>query len=106
MVECVCQDGIWRESRSGNRCSLLFGKTAINIPNAHEYAHILRTEGMVEPDLQSASRKHLRAVEKQSGCVSNTAPRPLLDEVNSLTEYPVVYKAEFEPEFCLYRKSA
>ena len=26
-------------------------------------------------------------------------PEALLDEVNSLTEYPVVYKAEFEPEF-------
>ena len=75
------------------------GKTAINIPNAHEYAHILRTEGMVEPDYKVRRESIYEQLNNKAGAYQVIMPEALLDEVNSLTEYPVVYKAEFEPEF-------
>ncbi len=75
------------------------GKTAINIPNAHEYAHILRTEGMVEPDYKVRRESIYEQLKNKAGAYQVIMPEALLDEVNSLTEYPVVYKAEFEPEF-------
>ena len=75
------------------------GKTAINIPNAHEYAHILRTEGMVEPDYKVRRESIYEQLKNKAGTYQVIMPEALLDEVNSLTEYPVVYKAEFEPEF-------
>ena len=75
------------------------GKTAINIPNAHEYAHILRTEGRVEPDYKVRRESIYEQLNNKAGAYQVIMPEALLDEVNSLTEYPVVYKAEFEPEF-------
>ncbi len=75
------------------------GKTAINIPNAHEYAPILRTEGMVEPDYKVRRESIYEQLKNKAGAYQVIMPEALLDEVNSLTEYPVVYKAEFEPEF-------
>ena len=75
------------------------GKTAINIANAHEYAHILRTEGMVEPDYKVRRESIYEQLKNKAGAYQVIMPEALLDEVNSLTEYPVVYKAEFEPEF-------
>ena len=75
------------------------GKTAINIPNAHEYAHILRTEGIVEPDYKVRRESIYEQLKNKAGAYQVIMPEALLDEVNSLTEYPVVYKAEFEPEF-------
>ena len=75
------------------------GKTAINIPNAHEYAHILRTEGMVEPDYKVRRESIYEQLKNKAGAYQVIMPEALLDEVNSLTEYPVVYKAEFEPDF-------
>ena len=75
------------------------GKTAISIPNAHEYAHILRTEGMVEPDYKVRRESIYEQLKNKAGAYQVIMPEALLDEVNSLTEYPVVYKAEFEPEF-------
>ena len=75
------------------------GKTTINIPNAHEYPHILRTEGMVEPDYKVRRESIYEQLKNKAGAYQVIMPEALLDEVNSLTEYPVVYKAEFEPEF-------
>ena len=75
------------------------GKTAINIPNAREYAHILRTDGMVEPDYQVRRESIYEQLNNKAGAYRVIMPEALLDEVTSLTEYPVVYKAAFEPEF-------
>ena len=75
------------------------GKTAINIPNAHEYAHILRTEGIVEPDYKVRRESIYEQLKNKAGAYQVIMPEALLDEVTSLTEYPVVYKAEFEKEF-------
>ena len=75
------------------------GKTAISIPNAHEYAHILRTEGRVEPDYKVRRESIYEQLNNKAGAYQVIMPEALLDEVNSLTEYPVVYKAKFEPEF-------
>ena len=75
------------------------GKTAINIPNAHEYAHILRTEGMVEPDYKVRRESIYEQLKNKAGAYQVIMPEALLDEGNPLTDYPVVYHAEFEPEF-------
>ena len=75
------------------------GKTAINIPNALEYAHILRNEGMVEPDYKIRRESIYEQLNNKAGAYQVIMPEALLDEVTSLTEYPVVYKASFEQEF-------
>ena len=75
------------------------GQTNINIPNAHEYAHILRTEGMVEPDYKIRRESIYEQLKNKAGGYAVIMPEALLDEVNSLTEWPVVYKAQFEKEF-------
>lgn len=75
------------------------GKTDINIPNAHEYAAILRNEGMVEPNYAVRRESIYEQLNNQAGAHRVVMPQALLDEVTSLTEYPVVYKAQFEKEF-------
>ncbi len=75
------------------------GRTGINIPNAHEYAQVLRNEGQVEPDYQIRRESIYEQLINKAGALQVIMPDALLDEVNSLTEWPVVYKAAFEPEF-------
>ncbi len=75
------------------------GASNINIPNAHEYAQVLRTEGMVEPDYKIRRESIYEQLKNKAGAYEVIMPDALLDEVNSLTEWPVVYKAQFEKEF-------
>ena len=54
---------------------------------------------MVEPDYKVRRESIYEQLKNKAGAYQVIMPEALLDEVNSLTEYPVVYKAEFEPEF-------
>ncbi|TDR32986.1 glycine--tRNA ligase subunit beta [Hydromonas duriensis] len=75
------------------------GEKSINIPNAREYAHVLRTQGMVEPDLNVRRESIYEQLKNKAGANQVIMPEALLDEVTALTEYPVVYKASFDAGF-------
>ena len=75
------------------------GEKNLNVPNAHEYAHVLRTQGMVEPDFQVRRESIYEQLKNKAGGHQVIMPEALLDEVTSLTEYPVVYKASFDAAF-------
>lgn len=71
----------------------------INIASASEYAHVLRTQGMVEPDFNVRRKSIHDQLKSQAGDKHVIMPDSLLDEVTALTEWPVVYKASFDKEF-------
>lgn len=71
----------------------------INIPHAAEYAQILRTQGMVEPDFNIRRESIYKQLKNKAGDNHVIMPDSLLDEVTALTEWPIVYKASFDKEF-------
>ena len=71
----------------------------IVIDHADSYAAALETEGRVIPGIE-ARRERIRAsLLAAAGEDSILMPESLLDEVNALVEWPVVYACHFESEF-------
>jgi glycyl-tRNA synthetase beta chain len=71
----------------------------IVITHAEGYAAALETEGRVIPGVE-ARRERIRAgLQAAAGDDSILMPESLLDEVNALVEWPVVYACHFESEF-------
>lgn len=71
----------------------------IAIQHADEYAHTLQHKGFVIASYADR-RESIRAqLVEQAGSDKVVMPEPLLDEVNSLVEWPVVYACRFEDEF-------
>ena len=73
----------------------------IEIPSADAYEETMRETGHVMADY-AARREMLvkllhEAAEKAGGTL--IAPEDLIDEANSLTEWPVIYVSEFEEKF-------
>jgi glycyl-tRNA synthetase beta chain len=71
----------------------------IAITRADDYAHTLQHKGFVianYADRRESIRSHLIAA---AGDDKVVMPEALLDEVNSLVEWPVVYACKFEDEF-------
>ena len=75
------------------------GESNISIANAADYAHALRTVGMVEPDFKVRRESIYEQLKNKAGNNQVVMPDALLDEVTALTEYPVVYKASFDKDF-------
>ncbi|CAD6522466.1 Glycine--tRNA ligase beta subunit [Paraburkholderia hiiakae] len=71
----------------------------IAIQHADEYAHTLQHKGFVVASYADR-RESIRAqLIEQAGSDKVVMPDSLLDEVNSLVEWPVVYACKFEDEF-------
>jgi glycyl-tRNA synthetase beta chain len=71
----------------------------IAIQHADEYAHTLQHKGFVIASYADR-RESIRAqLIEQAGSDKVVMPESLLDEVNSLVEWPVVYACTFEDEF-------
>ncbi|WP_042266360.1 glycine--tRNA ligase subunit beta [Paraburkholderia heleia] len=71
----------------------------IAIQHADDYAHTLQHKGFVIASY-AERRESIRAqLIEQAGSDKVVMPESLLDEVNSLVEWPVVYACRFEDEF-------
>ncbi|MDF3837637.1 glycine--tRNA ligase subunit beta [Cupriavidus basilensis] len=71
----------------------------IEIAHAGEYAAVLEAQGRVLASY-AERREHIRtALLEQAGADRVVMPDALLDEVNSLVEWPVVYACHFEEVF-------
>ena len=71
----------------------------IAITHADDYAHTLQHKGFVVASYADR-RESIRAqLIEQAGSDKVVMPDSLLDEVNSLVEWPVVYACKFEDEF-------
>ncbi|CAG9270770.1 glycine--tRNA ligase subunit beta [Paraburkholderia unamae] len=71
----------------------------IAIQHADDYAHTLQHKGFVIASYADR-RESIRAqLIEQAGSDKVVMPESLLDEVNSLVEWPVVYACKFEDEF-------
>jgi glycyl-tRNA synthetase beta chain len=71
----------------------------IAITHADDYAHTLQHKGFVIASYADR-RESIRAqLIEQAGSDKVVMPDALLDEVNSLVEWPVVYACKFEDEF-------
>jgi glycyl-tRNA synthetase beta chain len=71
----------------------------ITIDNADSYEHALRAHGKViasYAERRASIEKQLNALAKDDEII---APEALLDEVNSLVEWPCVYECHFDREF-------
>ena len=71
----------------------------IVIPQADAYAEVLRAEGKVIASYAERRDTIRSALLAQAGADTVVMPDSLLDEVNSLVEYPVVYACHFEEAF-------
>ena len=71
----------------------------IIIPQANAYADVLRAEGKVIASYAERRDTIRAALLAQAGADTVVMPDSLLDEVNSLVEYPVVYACHFEEAF-------
>jgi len=71
----------------------------IAITHADDYAHALQHKGFVVASYADR-RESIRAqLIEQAGSDKVVMPESLLDEVNALVEWPVVYACKFEDEF-------
>ncbi|MFP3624456.1 glycine--tRNA ligase subunit beta, partial [Burkholderia sp. SIMBA_051] len=71
----------------------------IAITQADDYAHTLQHKGRVIASY-SERRESIRAqLVETAGDDKVVMPDSLLDDVNSLVEWPVVYACQFEEEF-------
>lgn len=71
----------------------------IVLRDADEYAERLRKDGRVEPDYAARRSDIVAQLQKQAGADRVVMPEALLDEVNSLVEWPVVYPCRFDDQF-------
>ena len=72
---------------------------AIDIADADSYAATLESEGKVVPGVDTRKEKIRSALLTAAGTDLVLMPEALLDEVNALVEWPVVYECHFEQEF-------
>lgn len=72
---------------------------ALSVKNAADYTHVLRNQGMVEPDFKVRRESIYEQLKLKAGSHHVIMPDELLDEVTALTEWPVVYKAHFDEQF-------
>ncbi len=80
------------------------GANNIEIDEASRYEELLRRYGKVEPVYAKRREMILAQLEAKAKWLGATLGAPetyadLLDEVNSLVEWPTVYVCQFEPEF-------
>jgi len=71
----------------------------IEIPHAAEYASLLESRGRVIAGYADRRERIRTALLKEAGADQVIMPESLLDEVNSLVEWPVVYPCHFEEAF-------
>lgn len=74
-------------------------KRSIEVPDALSYVSVLRDLGSVEPDFGVRRERINEQLMAQAGDLKVVMPPALLDEVTALTEWPVVYKAQFDRAF-------
>ena len=80
------------------------GANNIELDSASRYEELLRQYGKVEPVFATRRDMILSQLEAKASALGATLGTPasyadLLDEVNSLVEWPTVYVCQFEPEF-------
>ena len=80
------------------------GANNIELDTASRYEALLRQYGIVEPDFATRRDLVLSQLEAKASALGATLGAPasyadLLDEVNSLVEWPTVYVCQFEAEF-------
>jgi glycyl-tRNA synthetase beta chain len=80
------------------------GANNIELDTAARYEELLRQYGKVEPVFATRRDMILSQLEAKASALGATLGAPasyadLLDEVNSLVEWPTVYVCQFEPEF-------
>jgi len=71
----------------------------ITIKHANEYANALEAQGKVISNVAARKEKIRTALLAAAGNDQVLMPESLLDEVNALVEWPVVYACHFEEEF-------
>jgi len=71
----------------------------IEIPHAAEYAGLLESRGHVVAGYADRRERIRAALLKEAGADKVVMPDSLLDEVNSLVEWPVIYPCHFEEAF-------
>ncbi len=71
----------------------------LNIAHADEYAATLETRGKVIASVTARKEKIRAALLEKAGEDRVLMPESLLDEVNALVEWPVVYACKFEEAF-------
>jgi len=71
----------------------------IEIPHAAEYAGLLESRGRVIAGYADRRERIHTALLKEAGADKVIMPDSLLDEVNSLVEWPVIYPCHFEEAF-------
>jgi len=71
----------------------------IEIPHATQYAALLESAGRVVPGYTARRERIREELLAQAGTDRVIMPEALLDEVNSLVEWPVVYPCHFEEAF-------
>jgi glycyl-tRNA synthetase beta chain len=67
--------------------------------HADDYASVLETEGKVISSVSARKEKIRAALLDKASADQVLMPESLLDEVNALVEWPVVYACHFEEEF-------
>ena len=80
------------------------GANNIELDTASRYEELLRQHGKVEPVFATRRSMILSQLEAKASALGATlgsaeSYADLLDEVNSLVEWPTVYVCQFEPEF-------
>ena len=83
----------------GHRFLTAPGARAITIASAESYADTLAEQGKVIAGFDARKEKIRAALLDKAGADQVLMPEALLDEVNSLVEWPVVYECKFEEEF-------
>jgi len=71
----------------------------LTLAHADDYAVLLETQGKVISDATARKEKIRAALLDKAGADLVLMPESLLDEVNALVEWPVVYACHFEEEF-------
>jgi glycyl-tRNA synthetase beta chain len=71
----------------------------ISIGSADSYAATLETQGRVIPGIEARKERIRAALQAAASGDQILMPESLLDEVNALVEWPVVYACNFESEF-------
>ena len=71
----------------------------IVIASADSYAATLEAQGRVVPGIEARKERIRAALQAAAGADQILMPESLLDEVNALVEWPVVYACNFESEF-------
>ncbi len=85
-----------RNTTLGHR---FLSKGPISIHDASEYENILIQQGKVLPSFNGRLEKISQDLISTAGSLNVLMPQSLLEEVNSLVEWPAVYACSFEKEF-------